>query len=94
MDALAAGEASSERAAATPLLSAWVAGTVAPATRDALGTYLDDIALLGRRTAELHAALARELMARSEAWTLVTHPQLPVVELPAPATPALAFDPS
>jgi UDP-3-O-[3-hydroxymyristoyl] N-acetylglucosamine deacetylase len=44
----------------------------------------------------LHAALARELMATPEAWTLVTHPQLPVVDLsPAPtATPALAFDPS
>jgi UDP-3-O-[3-hydroxymyristoyl] N-acetylglucosamine deacetylase len=42
----------------------------------------------------LHAALARELMARPEAWTLVTLPQLPVVEIPVPATPALAFDPS
>ena len=41
----------------------------------------------------LHAALARELMATPEAWTLVTHPHLPVMEIPAPQ-PALAFDPS
>jgi UDP-3-O-[3-hydroxymyristoyl] N-acetylglucosamine deacetylase len=42
----------------------------------------------------LHAALARELMATPEAWTLVTHPQLPVVDLPRAGAPALAFDPS
>jgi hypothetical protein len=35
-------------------------------------------------------------MATPEAWTLVTHPQLPVVGLSpaASATPALAFEPS
>jgi UDP-3-O-[3-hydroxymyristoyl] N-acetylglucosamine deacetylase len=43
----------------------------------------------------LHAALARELMATPEAWTLVTHPQLPVMEIPSPRpAAALAFDPS
>ena len=43
----------------------------------------------------LHAALARELMATPEAWTLVTHPQLPVVDIPvAPGARALALDPS
>ena len=42
----------------------------------------------------LHAALARELMATPEAWTLVTHPHLPVMEIPAPQPAALAFDPS
>jgi UDP-3-O-[3-hydroxymyristoyl] N-acetylglucosamine deacetylase len=42
----------------------------------------------------LHAALARELMATPEAWTLVTHPHLPVMDMkPAPPA-ALAFDPS
>src|SRR5687768_2813573 len=43
----------------------------------------------------LHAALARELMATPEAWTLVTHPQLPVMEIPSPRpAAALAFEPS
>jgi len=40
----------------------------------------------------LHAALARELMATPEAWTLATHPQLPVVDLVPADTPALAFE--
>ena len=32
----------------------------------------------------LHAALAQELVARADAWALVTHPQLPLLELPRP----------
>ncbi len=33
----------------------------------------------------LHAALARAVLDTSEAWALVTLPQLPVVTLPSPA---------
>jgi UDP-3-O-[3-hydroxymyristoyl] N-acetylglucosamine deacetylase len=62
---------------------------------DAIG----DLALLGhpvvghleavRAGHALHAALAQKLLATPTAWTLVTHPQLPVVPgLPAPS-PAL-----
>jgi UDP-3-O-[3-hydroxymyristoyl] N-acetylglucosamine deacetylase len=61
---------------------------------DAIG----DLALIGhplvghleasRGGHALHAALAQELMARPEAWALVTHPQLPVLDFPTP-TPTL-----
>jgi UDP-3-O-[3-hydroxymyristoyl] N-acetylglucosamine deacetylase len=38
----------------------------------------------------LHAALAQELLARPEAWTLVAHPQLPVLDLPT--SPGFALE--
>ena len=43
----------------------------------------------------LHAAIAQKLMATPDAWTLVSHPQLPVLDVPA-AVPArdLALEPS
>jgi UDP-3-O-[3-hydroxymyristoyl] N-acetylglucosamine deacetylase len=57
---------------------------------DAIG----DLALIGyplighleasRGGHALHASLAQELMARPDAWALVTHPQLPVIDLPTP----------
>jgi UDP-3-O-[3-hydroxymyristoyl] N-acetylglucosamine deacetylase len=40
----------------------------------------------------LHAALAQKLLATPEAWTLVAHPQLPVVELGGLAAPRLAVE--
>ncbi|MBI3932574.1 MAG: UDP-3-O-acyl-N-acetylglucosamine deacetylase [Acidobacteria bacterium] len=63
---------------------------------DAIG----DLALLGRPVVghleavkaghALHAALAQKLMATPDAWALVAHPQLPVLDLPA-AQPAPGF---
>jgi UDP-3-O-[3-hydroxymyristoyl] N-acetylglucosamine deacetylase len=41
----------------------------------------------------LHAALAQKLVATPEAWALVAHPQLPLLELPA-AAPRLRLEPS
>jgi UDP-3-O-[3-hydroxymyristoyl] N-acetylglucosamine deacetylase len=41
----------------------------------------------------LHAALARKVMATPEAWALVAHPQLPVVNLPG-GEPGLVLEPS
>jgi UDP-3-O-[3-hydroxymyristoyl] N-acetylglucosamine deacetylase len=40
----------------------------------------------------LHAALAQKLLATPEAWTLVAHPQLPVMELGGLAAPRLAVE--
>jgi UDP-3-O-[3-hydroxymyristoyl] N-acetylglucosamine deacetylase len=37
----------------------------------------------------LHAAVVQELLATRDAWALVAHPQLPVVELPGTAGPSL-----
>lgn len=42
----------------------------------------------------LHAALCLKLMATPQAWALVAHPQLPVVELPQAPLPSLALGPS
>jgi UDP-3-O-[3-hydroxymyristoyl] N-acetylglucosamine deacetylase len=42
----------------------------------------------------LHAAVARRLVETPEAWALVAHPQLPALELPAPAGPRPALAPS
>ena len=65
---------------------------------DAIG----DLALLGhpvvghleaaRAGHALHAALCQRLCESPDAWTLVTHPELPVLELPSPglAPPRLA----
>ena len=62
---------------------------------DAIG----DLALLGhpvvghleasRAGHALHAALAQKLMATTDAWTLVAHPQMPAVSLPSGTAPAL-----
>ncbi len=41
----------------------------------------------------LHAAIAQKLMATPDAWALVSHPQLPVLDLPAPAR-GLVLEPS
>jgi UDP-3-O-[3-hydroxymyristoyl] N-acetylglucosamine deacetylase len=38
----------------------------------------------------LHAALCQKLVATPEAWALVTHPELPVLELPPLTVPALS----
>ena len=66
---------------------------------DALG----DLALLGHPIVghieackaghALHTALARELVSRPEAWSLVTRPQLPAFDMPAGAGPELAPEP-
>jgi UDP-3-O-[3-hydroxymyristoyl] N-acetylglucosamine deacetylase len=37
----------------------------------------------------LHTAVVQELLASRDAWTLVSHPQLPVMELPGSAAPDL-----
>jgi UDP-3-O-[3-hydroxymyristoyl] N-acetylglucosamine deacetylase len=65
---------------------------------DAIG----DLALLGHPVVghleatkaghALHAALALKLKQTPDAWTLVAHPQLPVLDLSAPA--AFAPEPS
>jgi UDP-3-O-[3-hydroxymyristoyl] N-acetylglucosamine deacetylase len=62
---------------------------------DAIG----DLALIGhpvvghleasRAGHALHAALAQKLMSTPEAWTLVTHPQLPALSMPSDTTPTL-----
>jgi UDP-3-O-[3-hydroxymyristoyl] N-acetylglucosamine deacetylase len=67
---------------------------------DALG----DLALLGHPLVghleackaghALHAALVQELLARPGAWAFVSHPQLPVLELPAVPQPQVALEPS
>ena len=65
---------------------------------DAIG----DLALLGhpvvghveatRAGHALHAALCRRLGESPDAWALVAHPELPVLDLPAPApAPRLAL---
>jgi UDP-3-O-[3-hydroxymyristoyl] N-acetylglucosamine deacetylase len=65
---------------------------------DALG----DLALLGhplvghlevlRGGHALHAALAQRLQETPEAWSLVSHPQLPLLDIPA--VPQLALEPA
>jgi UDP-3-O-[3-hydroxymyristoyl] N-acetylglucosamine deacetylase len=68
---------------------------------DAIG----DLALLGHPIVghlegckaghALHTALARELLSRPDAWSLVARPQLPVLDLPTGAAgPELAPEPS
>jgi UDP-3-O-[3-hydroxymyristoyl] N-acetylglucosamine deacetylase len=67
---------------------------------DAVG----DLALLGhpvvgqleghRAGHALHAALGRALLAATDAWTLVTRPELPVLGLPAASSPGLVLEPS
>ena len=66
---------------------------------DAIG----DLALLGypllghleavRAGHELHAAVARKLLANDEAWELVTRPRMTALDLP-PASPTLALKPA
>jgi UDP-3-O-[3-hydroxymyristoyl] N-acetylglucosamine deacetylase len=65
---------------------------------DAIG----DLALLGhpllghleavRAGHALHAELAQKLMENKDAWTLVAHPQLPVMDLPS--APGLGLEPA
>jgi len=68
---------------------------------DAIG----DLALLGypivghlegcKAGHALHTALARELLSRPEAWSLVTRPQLPTLDLPGTAPgPELVAEPT
>jgi UDP-3-O-[3-hydroxymyristoyl] N-acetylglucosamine deacetylase len=42
----------------------------------------------------LHAAVAQKLMATPDAWALVAHPQLPVLDLPTAGRPAPAILPA
>jgi UDP-3-O-[3-hydroxymyristoyl] N-acetylglucosamine deacetylase len=65
---------------------------------------IGDMALLGhplvghieaqRGGHALHTALALELMEDPSAWTLATHPQLPVFGLPTAPGPGLMLEPS
>jgi UDP-3-O-[3-hydroxymyristoyl] N-acetylglucosamine deacetylase len=42
----------------------------------------------------LHAALVQELLNRHDAWALVSHPQLPGLDMPLAPAPRLAIEPS
>jgi UDP-3-O-[3-hydroxymyristoyl] N-acetylglucosamine deacetylase len=42
----------------------------------------------------LHAALVQELLGRHDAWTLVSHPQLPGLDMPLAPPPRLVLEPS
>jgi UDP-3-O-[3-hydroxymyristoyl] N-acetylglucosamine deacetylase len=67
---------------------------------DAIG----DLALLGypvvghlegyKAGHALHAALGQALLKSPDAWTLVSHPPIPVLDLPAAPSPGLVLEPS